>query len=327
VIVAGFSLITGGSIFTTVNEVVFKSPLFFFAFVMLTEPLTTPPNYVLQFIYGALVGFLYAPQFHLGGIYSTPELALLVGNIFSYVVSPKEKLILKLKEKIRITPDTYDFIFPLEKKLSFVAGQYMEWTLAHHNPDSRGNRRYFTLASSPTERNVRIGVKFYPQSSSFKRAMLNETTDIVAASQAGDFTLIPDINEKLVFIAGGIGITPYRSMLKYLIDKNEQRDIVVLYSNKYKSEIVYKDIFDEAQEKLNIKIIYTLTDKRSIAHNLNGETGRIDELMIQKNVPDYKERFFYLSGPHAMVTSFEEVLNKMGVKENRIKKDFFPGFV
>ena len=82
----------------------------------------------------------------------TPEIALVLGNIFSYIVSPKIKAMLTLVGRVKQTPNTYDFIFESDKKFSFLPGQYLEWTLGHDNTDDRGNRRYFTIASSPTEK-------------------------------------------------------------------------------------------------------------------------------------------------------------------------------
>ena len=164
-----FNVAVGGVSFSgSLQQVFVDSPLFFFAFVMLTEPLTTPPTRGLQVLYGALVGFLFAPQIHVGSVYSTPELALLTGNVFSYLASPKKKLMLTLREKVRLTPTIYNFIFSADTALAFKPGQYLEWTLAHSPSDSRGNRRYFTIASSPTERDVAMGVKFYEPSSRYK---------------------------------------------------------------------------------------------------------------------------------------------------------------
>jgi ferredoxin-NADP reductase len=205
----------------------------------------------------------------------------------------------------------------------------MEWTLAHPKTDARGNRRYFTLASSPTENTIRIGVKFNENGSSFKREMLEMDTSvpIVATQMAGDFTLPHDPGLKCVFIAGGIGVTPYRSMIKYLLDKNEKRPVVVMYANKTADEIAYQEVFGQAKLQLGIKTVYTLTDREQVPAGWTGRVGRIDENMIREEVPDYMERKFYLSGPHAMVTAYEEVLGRMGVPKDQIKIDFFPGFV
>lgn len=93
------SLFTGGSPMTEIQNAVLESPLFFFAFIILTEPLTTPPSKKLRQVYGALVGILFIPQLHIGSFYLTPELAIFIGNIYSYIVSPKTILILKLKGK------------------------------------------------------------------------------------------------------------------------------------------------------------------------------------------------------------------------------------
>lgn len=148
---------------------------------------------------------------------------------------------------------------------------------------------------------------------------------IVASQLAGDFTLPKDPSKKLVFIAGGIGVTPFRSMLKYLIDKNEKRDIVMFYSNRSAADIAYKEIFDEAQARLGIKTVYTITDKNPPAW-WSGRMGYIDGQMIKAEVPDYLQRTFYLSGPHGLVTAFEKTLNDLGVPHSQIKTDFFPGF-
>jgi len=324
-----FSLVSGFDTFLILKNTLLESPLLFFALIILTEPSTTPPTRILQICYGVIIGILFYPQIHISSFYFTPEAALVAGNIFSYLVSPKEKLALFLKEKIRLSADTYDFVFNLNKNFSFTPGQYLEWTLGFKNPDSRGNRRYFTIASSPTEKDLRIGIKFYPNSSSFKKNLfsLNKGDKIIAGNLAGDFVLPNDENKKIVFILGGIGITPFRSIVKYLLDNNKKISAVVFYSNKSKSDIVYKELLDEAESKLGIKTIYNLTDLENVPKDWHGEKGRLNENIIKKHVPDYKERFFYLSGPHAMVAGFEEVLHAMGIRPTNIKKDFFPGYV
>lgn len=323
-----FNFLKGYSPIATLQKTFLDAPIMFFAFIMLTEPLTTPPTKKLRMWYGALVGFFFAPQVHILSIYSTPELALLMGNIFSYIVSPKEKLMLKLKEIQKLTADTYNFIFTPDKQFKFAPGQYLEWTLGQVHADNRGNRRYFTIASSPTEPTVHLGVKFYEPSSSFKKSLLSmKPGDVVAASQlSGDFTLPKDTTKKLVFIAGGIGITPFRSMVKHMLDTGEKRNTVLLYSNKNVSDIAYKNIFDEAASRLGMKTIYTLTDTQQPPQDWSGQTGYVNETMIKTTIPDFAERIFYVSGPQAMVTEVDTLLKNMGIPSSHIKKDFFPGF-
>jgi len=323
-----YTLLAKGNIVTNLDKTLLSSAVCFLAFVMLTEPLTSPPTKAKRTWYAVLIGALFPPQVHILSVYSSPELALIIGNIYAYVVSPKAKLFLRLKQKIRLTPDSVDFVYTPDRQLSYRPGQYMEWTLAHNGVDSRGNRRYFTLASSPTEADIHLGVKFYEKGSSYKRALLtmdNQTT-IVASQIAGDFVLPNDPNQKIVFIAGGIGVTPFRSMIKYLIDTNQKRIVTLLYSAKTQQDLAYRQIFEEARQKLGIKTIYNLTDSAPNPSGLYEKPGIITAELIKTEVPDYQERVFYISGTHAMVVAMRTILQSLGVAHHNIKEDFFPGY-
>ncbi len=322
-----FTLIQHEDLIIALQNTVLLSPLAFFAFIILTEPLTMPPTRRLQLIYGFLVGLLFVPQVHLGSFYFTPEIAIVIGNIFSYLVSPKGKLILTLKDKIQLSPDIYEFVFAPSRRLAFAPGQYMEWTLGHREPDSRGNRRYFTLASAPTEQDLRVGVKFYPELSTYKETLLDMDTsdEIVAAQLAGDFTLPNDIHQRIVLIAGGVGITPFRSMIKYLLDVRQPRPITLIYVNKSVNDIVYKDVFDRAQRELRIKVVYTITDLKHFPASWRGRTGRVTSQMIREEVRDYHNSLYYISGPNNMVQATHDLLRHMGIRPDHIKTDYFSG--
>lgn len=328
VMISVLSIMKGGDVVNTIWQTLTNSAFFFFAFIMLTEPLTAPTTKWLRVAYGIMVGLLFAPALHIGSVYSTPELALVIGNIFAYIVSPKEKLILKLKNRVKVGTDTYDFIFEKNRSLKFKPGQYMEWTLAHRDPDRRGNRRYFTIASSPTESELHLGVKFYPEPSSFKNHLVALPLDgeIIAHQVSGDFVMPTDKKKGLVFIAGGIGVTPFRSMIKYLIDTKENRDVTMLYSNRAVADISYKEVFDQAQKELGIKTIYAVTNKGEVLNDVNMRGNPIDAEMIKKEINNYTSKIYYISGPHGMVSSFESMLESIGVPSQNIKTDFFPGF-
>src|SRR5258708_6400170 len=121
-----FYILRGNTnIIQIIKNIFFDSPILFFAFVMLTEPLTTPPTALFQSIYECIIGILFSPM-NVGLLFTTPEIALSIGNIFSYIVNPKEKLTLKLTHKIKLTPNTYDFVFSSNQKLKFISGQYLE---------------------------------------------------------------------------------------------------------------------------------------------------------------------------------------------------------
>ncbi len=320
-------LFNPASLASDLQKSLLYSPLLFFAFIILTEPLTMPPTRSLRILYGVLTGVLASPQFHIGSFYVTPELAMMVGNLFSYIISPKTRVVLKLKEKIRIAPDIYDFVFTSNRLFRYAPGQYMEWTLGHPDTDDRGNRRYFTLASGPEENNIRMGVKFYPKSSTYKKALLgmNKGDEIIAAQVAGDFVLPGDRRQKCIFIAGGVGITPFRSMIRYLLDNHQKRPVTLFYANKNVSDIVYKDIFDRAEQELGIRTIYTISDSATVPAGWRGNIGRIDAQLIKRVVPDYHDCLFYISGPKSMVDSFKETLRQMHIPVTQIKTDFFAG--
>lgn len=311
---------------TPITQTLLHSQFFFLAFVMLTEPLTMPPNRLLQILYGAIVGLLFAPNVHVGSLYLSPELALLVGNIFVYIVSPKGRFILTLVGRNELATDTYEFVFAPDRTFAFRPGQYLEWTLGHRFNDDRGNRRYFTIASSPTEATVNFGIKFYEPESSFKRALIAmKMNDTISVSHlAGDFVLPKDTKKKLAFIAGGIGVTPFRSMAQYLIDTKDTRSVTLLYSNKTASEITYKNVFDMAAKTIGMKTVYAITNEQSQMPGVH--YGFIDAALIAKEITDYKERIFYISGPHIMVEVFKRTLREMGVPRSHINTDYFPGF-
>lgn len=324
-----FSFLSGSNVLLDLKQMLLSSAIFFLGFVMLTEPLTSPPTEGKQLWYGALVGVIMAPQVHIFSFYSSPELALIIGNVFAYIVSSKAKLFPVLKEKVKVAANTADFVFYPEKKFAYEPGQYMEWTLPHEKTDGRGNRRYFTLASSPTESDLRIGVKFYDKGSSYKEAMLDmdRHTPIVASQLAGDFTLPKDSSKKLAFIAGGIGITPFRSMAKYLTDTDDRRSVIMLYSARNRGDIAYAPIFEEARKRIGMKTVYVLTGETSNGSEPSVYKGiKISADMVKREIPDYIERTFYLSGTHEMVEAVHQMLTSLGVRRSHIKTDYFPGY-
>ena len=132
--------------------------------------------------------------------------------------------------------------------------------------------------------------------------------------------------KKLLFIAGGIGITPFRSMLKYLIDTKQQRDISLIYSVNSEDDIAYQTLIQEAQAKLGVKIGYVISGrsaKTSLPYAVN---ARLNADFIRRTVPDLFERTIFISGSHGMVEAVEESLHSLNVSRANIKVDFFPGY-
>lgn len=326
--VAFVALQNGGSIPEKLVESFLSWPLLFFATIMVTEPLTTPPTRSLQICYGILVGMIFSSQIHGPYFSTTPEISLIIGNIYSYMISNKQRLRLALKTNKVIAQHIHDLSFSSPQKLQFQPGQYMEWTLATHRNDTRGNRRYFTIASSPTETEVHLGIKAYPQGSGFKESLLAmKPGDIILASHiAGEFTLPQDPKQKIVMIAGGIGVTPFRSMIKYLSDTEDKRDVILIYAANNENEFAYQEIFAEAKTKISLETHYVVTESTNISKGWKGKVGRITTETLQELVPDYDQRVFYISGPGGMVEAYKKMLHSLQVPGSKIKTDFFPGF-
>jgi ferredoxin-NADP reductase/Na+-translocating ferredoxin:NAD+ oxidoreductase RnfD subunit len=331
IIVGLGSILATGSIATIIRAwqvSILNSALFFFMFVMLTEPLTSPATTKLRNYYAYVVAFLYAtPMLRIISIGLTPELALSFGNVFSYIINPNYRLDFTLKSKKQLSSDTYVFAFDGQKDFKFIPGQYMEWTLPHRKVDSRGNRRYFSISSSPTENEVAMTVKFYNPSSSYKKELVNLSVGnkIIATQVAGDFVLPKNLKQPLVLIAGGVGIAPFRSMIQYVIDKNLSVDIILLFTNRTVNDILFSETFERA--KVNgVRTIYNLTDMQNLPQDWAGSSDYITDKKIMELIPDYKNRTYYLSGPQLMVRNFDQALKSAGISQEQIKMDFFPGY-
>ena len=312
-LVGTFVLAALGTVLTTVDpsqyvtvltQTLGSSPLLFFAFVMLTEPLTAPTARWSRIVFAALVGFLFAPNIHVGTFYFTPEAALLAGNLFAYMVSPKGRFVLTLERIEQSAADSYDFIFRSPRKLAFQAGQYLEWTIGLDHPDNRGNRRYFTVASAPTEgcRSSRRQILSCVQRLQ-AGAWRDAPGDTIHASQlAGDFTLPANPETKLAFLAGGIGITPFRSMLQYLLDRKER--------GRSSSSTAPKPAGHRLSRRTRRRTARTRHQDdtcRARGSERGQYAGFIDERLVRAAIPDYLERTFYISGPQAMVKALREI--------------------
>lgn len=296
----------------SVRNLLLDSALIYFAVVMLIEPLTSPQNFKKRVWFGIFVAAVLIIYQRLGLTYSL-ELSLLSGNIFARILSPDFRSTLVLKRREKLSSNIYGFWFDLVRHVSFKPGQYLEWTLDHAKPDKRGIRRFFTIASSPTEKEILLATRISDPGSTFKKELMamDEGQEITVSKISGDFVMPKDKEIKIAFIAGGIGITPFRSMVKYMLDEKESRDIYLLYAAKNKEDFVFQDIFSDA-EKNGLKTIYI--------------EGAIDTEKIETNIPDYLNRIIYVSGPEPMVEAMSETLRYMGVKKNMIKTDFFPGY-
>lgn len=222
---------------------------------------------------------------------------------------------LTLIKKRNETKDIITFIFEPEKKFKWKAGEYLILSINHKNPDNRGKMRFFTVSSAPFEKNPAITTRINSnQGSSFKKALtdLKIGSVINAKGPDGDF-IIENINKKYIFIAKGVGITPFISILKQLNYDKKEINALLLYINK--DDIAFDDELKKIlrnQPKLKLLNFKTLDDaKKYIIKNLKNDISKYD---------------FYVSGGSFMVIETESFLNNLSIKKNKQKFDYFSGY-
>ena len=237
---------------------------------------------------------------------------------------------LKLVEKRDEAKGTKSFFWETEKPVNYLAGQYFYFTLPSLNyPDPRGATRHFTLSSSPTEGNLLRNTTRIREESGYKKTLdeLEIGTLIEGEGPNGTFILDEAEPGPHVFLAGGIGITPFRSMIKYAADKNLNTQIHLIYSNSIPEEIAFRAELDGlAKSWPNLKLDMTVTKPEESKEPWKGLTGRIDENVIQKLVPDINNNIFWVCGPPAMVEAVEQTLGKLNLSSGKVRSEKFTGY-
>lgn len=248
------------------------------------------------------------------------------------------KMQLKLIEKIAHKgTDITSFKFSRgdgQNNLNYRAGQYSIVDLGTKQ-DPKGPIRSFTISSSPTERDY-ILITTRIRDSPFKQKLskLDIGTSVKITAPAGQFTLPSDDSSPVVFLSGGIGVTPFRSMIKYVTDKQLPLKITLFDSNRNQSNILYKEEFDSwANLNKHLKVVYTITDEEpetiSASTKWKGEKGRIDGSMLERHMSkdEMNNSVFYICGPPVMLNAMQKLLSKeIGVPANRIKIEEFIGY-
>ncbi len=214
----------------------------------------------------------------------------------------------------------FTFHFKPEQSVRYQAGQFTEIRLPHPNPDSRGDKRWFTLSSSPSEEFLTITTKIITEASSFKKTLqdLKPGTPIDLAAPMGDFVLPKDASIPLVFVAGGIGCTPFHSIVKFLQDTGEKRQIQMIYAANKLEDVAFKDLFESYTD---LKIVL-----KEPPSDWKGESGILDAERIIRLIGDTQGKRFYLSGPEPMIETFDKDLRQHGIDKHQIQTDFFPNY-
>ena len=233
----------------------------------------------------------------------------------------------RIKEKRDVAKRTLMVVFDLlGEEVDFRPGQYF-WVTLLDPPydDEKGPRRHITVVTSPTERGV-LGLATRLRDSAFKRSLaeLPEGTEVEVEQPKGSFVLPQETDRHYVFIAGGIGITVFRSMLRYIADEGLPHRVTLVHSNRDRESTAFYDELRELEAaNPNLEIVYTMTQDSG----WEGETRRIDAEMLRDYLGEELDSYTYLiAGPPAMVDGVAEALQGAGIPEDQVLPARFSGY-
>lgn len=231
-----------------------------------------------------------------------------------------------IKDKKEIATGTLWVKFDLNgKKISFKAGQFFYITLLKPPyRDLHGNERHFSFINSPKESDV-IEMATRIRESAFKKSLFEIPlgSKVKIGAIAGRFYLPEDIARPIVFITGGIGITPFISMIRFIKDRGLPYKITLIYSNRNKKSTAFLDELKKAEkENPNFKLILTMTDDPAWSY----EKRVIDSEFIKEYIPDISGNIYMLSGPPKMVYNIRKALKAAGVRKKDIREENFSGY-
>ena len=232
----------------------------------------------------------------------------------------------QIKEKREVARGTLLVIFDvLGAEVDFKPGQYF-WVELLDPPydDEKGPRRHITVVTSPTERGV-LGFCTRMRDSAFKRSLseLEVGAEVEVEQPKGDFVLPEDTQQQYVFIAGGIGITVFRCMLRYIADTGEPYKVTLVYSNRDRESTAFLDELQEIEQTVpGVRLVVTMTDDPE----WEGETRRIDAEMLRDHLGELEPLTYLVAGPPAMVEAVAEQLSQAGVPEEQVRPSRFSGY-
>jgi glycine betaine catabolism B len=226
-----------------------------------------------------------------------------------------------IKEIIAQTADCYSYRFARPEGFDYKPGQFMLYTI---KGGAKELMHAFSFSSSPTELDyIEFTKKF--TANEYSVALKNMKLSDVATVEApfGKFTFEGEY-PKIALLTGGIGITPFRSIIKYCSDKRLSTSIILFYGCRSPSDIAFKTDLDQLQtQNPNFKTIYIVNVPNP---EWKGSVGNINEEMIKKEMPDYKDRVFYACGPPGMVAAMTNLIQGLAIPESALKLENFAGY-
>lgn len=236
------------------------------------------------------------------------------------------KAILKVRKCL--CEGTTAFYFEKPHGFEFRAGQFVNLTLLDNaKTDLQGSTRSLSIANAPHEKDLMVAMR--NRDTGFKRAIhaLPIGSAVLFQGPFGNFTLHSDTARPAVLLAGGIGITPFRSMLWHAARMRSPHQIFLFYANRRPQEVAFlEELRDLEQSNPCYKLITTITHPSEATADWRGEQGYFTEKMLKKWLPDLRVPVFYLAGPAGGITSMRLTLNAAGVSDDDIRAEEFPGY-
>ncbi|MGY0692440.1 FAD-dependent oxidoreductase [Virgibacillus sp. FSP13] len=233
---------------------------------------------------------------------------------------------IKLLKKEMVANDTMAFHWEKPDGFEFRAGQFGDFTLIDPSEtDEEGNTRAFSFVFAPSEDELVTTTRL--RDSSYKRVLKDfpEGSEMKFDAPHGNFTLHKTESTPAVFLIGGIGITPIRSMIAEATYQKTSHDMTLLFSNKTPEDAPFQsDLEDLAEKNPNFKFVPVMT--RADATEWNGESGHIDVDMLKRHVSDISAPIYYLAGPADMVQAMQKMLIEAGANEDNIRAEEFSGY-
>jgi ferredoxin-NADP reductase len=242
--------------------------------------------------------------------------------------TPAPATLVKLKSREAVAEGTLCFHFEKPAGWIFKAGQAMDVTLL--NPaetDAEGNTRAFSITSSPQDNSLMIATRM--RDTAFKRTLKTMPlgTEIKIDGPFGDLTLHNNPSRAAVFLAGGIGITPFHSIALRAAVEKLPHAIFLFFSNRHPEDAAFLEQLQKLEnQNPNYKLIATMTDMQKSQRQWTGETGKIDQSLLSKYLKNASSPIYYIAGPPGMVKGLHEVLNKSGVDDDDIRTEEFGGY-
>jgi ferredoxin-NADP reductase len=234
----------------------------------------------------------------------------------------------KLLKREEIAEGTMAFHFEKPSGFQFRPGQCVDLTLV--NPpetDGEGNTRTFSIASPPYEEELVFATRM--RNTAFKRVLraVPLGTEVGLDGPIGSFTLHKNIAKPAVFLTGGIGITPFLSILRQVAREEPAYQVSLFYSNRRPEDAAFMDTLRElATHWPGLHFIPTITSLAKSPWQWRGEIGHINRDMLQNHLPYLQGPIYYIAGPPGMVSALREMLPAAGVNEDDIRSEEFGGY-